>query len=139
VPVVRAGAPHEVAHAALDRLEASTLLERGEVKAFHIEVSLIVRAYIEARFGIDALEMTTREVMVELGAGPADPAALGDCGRFLVACDLVKFAKRRPADAESRALIQVARVFVDATTPEPPVEEQSVVGDAREGDEEEAA
>lgn len=117
VPVVSPAAPHEVAYAALDRLAASTMLERGEVKAFHIEVSQILRTYFEDRFGVDALEMTTREVLVELETAGIDPAVRGDSHTFLRACDLVKFAKRRPDEAESRALIQVARGVVDATVP----------------------
>jgi len=108
---------HEMAHHALDRLEASHLLERGEVKAFHIEVSQILRVYVEARFNVDALEMTTGEVIAGLQGRDLAPGVIDESRRFLVACDLVKFAKRRPSDSESMALIPIVRGIVDATTP----------------------
>ena len=113
--------PHEIACAALDRLESVPLLESAQVKAFHIDVSQVLRAYIEARFGIDALEMTTGELVAALRQDGFGGPLLDDTRRFLDACDLVKFAKRRPGADESRALIPLARRFVDETRPVEPV------------------
>jgi hypothetical protein len=54
-PGARPAAPprpaHEIAYAALDRLEGSSMLERGQVKDFHIAVSQVLRTYIEDRSG----------------------------------------------------------------------------------------
>ena len=111
---------HEAALAALERLEASNLLERGQVKDFHISVSQILREYVEGRFRIDALEMTSGELIAALGTADLGDELIGETRRFLDACDLVKFAKRRPSEAESRGLIPVARRFVDETRPPEP-------------------
>ena len=59
--------PHELALEALARIEESTLLERGQVKEYHIQVSEVIRTYIEGRFQVPALEMTTRDIMHGLG------------------------------------------------------------------------
>lgn len=107
--------PHEVARRALDRLEASTLLARGQVKEFHIEVSQIIRTYAEARFGIDALELTTRELIDALRSQDVGDGAIEEVRRFLESCDMVKFARRRPDEGASMALIPVARAFIEAT------------------------
>ncbi|MDH3735283.1 MAG: hypothetical protein OEU54_17260 [Gemmatimonadota bacterium] len=116
-PAVPPRPPYETAMDALASLEASSLLERGMVKDFHIALSQIVRTYVEGRFRIDALEMTTRELVSALHLAGTDADLLEDTRGFLEACDLVKFAKRRPETAESLRLIPVARRFVEETRP----------------------
>lgn len=107
--------PHEIAFEALRALEAEELPERGEVKTFHIRASDIVRAYVEGRFGVDALEMTTGEVLDGLRGQEVDAGALADFRRLLEGCDLVKFARDRPDLARCREVIPLARSLVDRT------------------------
>lgn len=111
---------HEVAREALDALEAAGLLERGEIKTYHIRLSDIVRVYVEGRFGVDAMEMTTGEVLDGLLRTDADRGAVADVRRVLDRCDLVKFAKLRPAISECRELLPLARRVVDVTAPVEP-------------------
>jgi hypothetical protein len=73
------------------------------VKEYHIAASDILRTYVEARFRVEALEMTTREVLDGLGRVGAGSRFLEGLRTFLEACDLVKFAKARPDVAASRA------------------------------------
>lgn len=101
-----------VALEALARIEASDLLTRGEVKEYHIQVSDVLRHYVEARFDVPALEMTTREVMEGLRRANVDPAFCEALRRFLDPCDLVKFAKARPDAEESRELLELGRELV---------------------------
>jgi hypothetical protein len=114
---------HEVALQALAELEASQLLERGQVKEFHIAASDILRTYVEERFRVEALEMTTREVLDGLADAGADASFRVGLRTFLEACDLVKFAKARPDVDESLAALQLARRIilesVAAASPEP--------------------
>ena len=111
---------HEVAREALDALEAAGLLERGEIKTWHIRLSDILRVYVEGRFGVDAMEMTTGEVIDGLLRTDADRGAVADVRRVLDRCDLVKFAKLRPAVPECRELFPLARRVVDVTVPVEP-------------------
>ncbi|MGB0542450.1 MAG: hypothetical protein ACPGPI_01950 [Longimicrobiales bacterium] len=115
-PVVAPGPPprppHEIALEALDRLEASELLIRGEVKKYHIEASGILRRYVEARFRVTALEMTTWEILDGLARVGAGSGFRGDLRRFLDQCDLVKFAKVLPAQGMSHDLLQLGRDLV---------------------------
>ena len=109
--------PHEDAYEALDRLEASGLVERGEIKEYHILASEIIRTYVEGRFGVYALELTTGEVVEALRSeGLADDAVRAFAG-FADRCDLVKFAKLRPGPEACRGLLEAARTFVDQTQP----------------------
>ncbi|MDZ7294944.1 MAG: BatD family protein [candidate division KSB1 bacterium] len=106
---------HEVALEELDALAHEGLLEAGQVKEFYSRLSEIVRRYIENRFYVDALEMTTAEVMAAM-----DDAALGDdelrmLRELLELSDLVKFAKYVPAEEEHKGATEAAYEFVHRT------------------------
>ncbi len=107
--------PHELALEALDRLKASDLLARGEIKMFYINLSEIIRQYLEGRYFITAMEMTTTEVMNDLAGVEISLNDLTLIRTFLDSCDLVKFAKRIPSGAETADTLQMAYTFVERT------------------------
>ena len=109
--------PHLEAYEALGRLEASDLLERGEIKEYHILASEIIRTYVEGRFGVYALELTTGEVVEGLRSSDLPEDVVEAFGGFASRCDLVKFAKLRPTPLASRGILEAARAFVDQTKP----------------------
>ena len=119
--------PHEDALEALDRLEASDLVARGEIKEYHILVSEIIRTYVEDRFGVYALEMTTGEVVEGFRGVGADLSEdnIQAFEAFAGRCDLVKFAKLRPSPDACRDIIAMARAFVDVTQAHPQSKEHS--------------
>ena len=107
--------PYEVAYEALERLEAKRLPERGEIKQYFIEVSEIIRTYLEGRYPIDALEMTSCEVLTALEQMGLKSAVYDLFPPFFERADLVKFAKHRPDLEACRAMIPMARRLVDET------------------------
>ena len=128
-PVAEAPAPvpparpfHVVALEALDELEASSLLDRGQVKTYHIRISEIIRAYVEGQLEVPALEMTTREVVRGLRRAALSGDIAESFRAFLDRCDLVKFAKLRPGTRDSRALMGTARSLVAMTSGTPQLE-----------------
>jgi hypothetical protein len=125
VPALPSRPPHEVALEALARLEASPLLERGEVKEYHIRASEILRVYVEGRFRVPALEMTTLDLTRGMARVGVDPPLLEEFRQYLHRCDMVKFAKDRPGMEASGALLALGRRLVEATVPvvEAPAEE----------------
>ena len=108
---------HEIALEALAALEASPMLERGQVKEYHIEVSDILRTYVERRFRVDALEMTTREVLAGLERARVDASFRDGLRAFLDQCDMVKFAKVRPDADVSRQVLELGRRLVQRSAP----------------------
>lgn len=115
-PVAPAAPPrpaHEIALEALARIEASDLLATGRVKEYHIEVSEVLRRYVEARFDVTALEMTTWEVLAGLEKAGVDADFRDGLRGFLDQCDLVKFAKVRPDGSRSRAVLTMGRELVE--------------------------
>jgi len=117
LPQAPARPPHEVALEALARLEASPLLERGEVKEYHIQVSDILREYVEGRFHVPALEMTTRDLTEGLAAAGVDAPIREGFRIFLERCDMVKFAKYRPDAGASGEVLAMGRSLVERTIP----------------------
>lgn len=117
---------HELALEALAALEATPLLARGQVKEFHIEVSEILRTYVERRYRVDALEMTTVEVLSGLEDAGVDGGFRDGLKRFLDQCDLVKFAKVRPDAPSSLALLRLGRELVESSTPAVPIPDVDV-------------
>ncbi len=112
--------PHVWALAELDVLLAEKLIERGLLHEFYYRLSGIVRTYIELRFGLVAPERTTEEFLSEATRSNAPGWGHKDLlGEFLLACDLVKFARHEPRGAEIDASIQTARSFVQETAPGP--------------------
>jgi len=109
--------PEEVAYAELERLLAAGLLEAGRVKEFYVELAEIVRRYLAARFGIDSFERTTSELLEGLRAVRLGAGHLAATAEILTACDLVKFARLRPAAEESRVTVERVYRFVDETRP----------------------
>jgi len=116
-PSVPARPAHEIALEALARLEDSPMLERGQIKEYHIEASDIVRRYVEARFEVTALEMTTWEIIAGLERREVDSEVRDGLRQFLDRCDLVKFAKVRPESDQALSTLQSGRALVESTIP----------------------
>jgi hypothetical protein len=110
---------HEIALEALEALERSPLLERGQVKEYHIEASDILRTYVERRFLVAALEMTTHEVLAVLQQAGVDESFRRGLREFLEQCDRVKFAKVRPDTDACRRLLEAGRGLVRDSVPRP--------------------
>jgi hypothetical protein len=93
--------PEEWALEQLDRVKDRQLIENDAFKEFHIEVSNIIRVYLEQKFSILALESTTSELIHELQQRKsAEENYIMLLRRFLEVCDLVKFAKYRASSRE---------------------------------------
>jgi len=104
------------ARARLAALENAGMPAPEVADAWWVELSGVVRAYIEHRFAIRAPELTTEEFLREAGraaALEADHRRL--LASFLADCDRVKFAGHLPDADESRAALAAARRFVDET------------------------
>ena len=55
--------PHEVAYEKLAAIETSDWLQRGDMETYHTQIAYVLRQYINARYQIPALELTTTDVL----------------------------------------------------------------------------
>ena len=101
--------------AELDQLTDSDLLVKGDVKQFYIQLSEIIRKYIEGRFYIVAIEMTTMQLIYNMEQIEVDKDIVELTSEFLESCALVKFAKYIPTEQENQIAIQQAYDIVNKT------------------------
>ena len=107
--------PDELALEQLKQLRTSDLLNRGEIKRYHVEVSEIIRRYLEGWFLIDALEMTSGEIVESLSQRNLEKKQIQVCESFLTRCDLVKFAKLQPVRSHCEQTLDLAFDLVNRT------------------------
>lgn len=107
---------YEQAMAGLQALQTRGPPGDDDADDWYVQLSAVVRRYLENRYRLRAPELTTEEFLREA----RHSAELSDehrvlLSKFLVSCDRVKFAGYRPAPAESSALLDQARAFVEDT------------------------
>lgn len=108
--------PWEVALGSLQRLKTRKLWEQGLEKDYFTDLTDILRVYLFERFGINAMEMTTRQIMDKIY--DSDLRDKKDyVKQILNIADFVKFAKVRPLPADSIAAYDNAVKFVEETIP----------------------
>lgn len=109
-------AHHEWARQQIAALVADELVQKGRVQEFYYRISGIVRGYIERRFDIRAPEMTTEEFLASAASDRRFRTVVTEqLDRFLSACDLVKYACRKPRSEESDTVLRTAGDFVERT------------------------
>jgi hypothetical protein len=112
--------PYEVAMRDLRQLKSKNLWEQGLEKEYFTRLTEILRIYLDRRFGINAMEMTSREIMDHLYN--SDVKDKRDYVRqILSVADFVKFAKVRPLPADNIEAYENAVKFVEETKPVPAV------------------
>ena len=115
---VRVVPAHEIALLALQKLKDDKLWQNNKVKQYYIELTDILRKYIEARFEVEAMEMTTDEITVIFKSIDIDDELKHKLKNILVLADLVKFAKAQPIANEHDTCLGNAFDFVNKTIPE---------------------
>jgi len=108
--------PHITALEELESLRLKKLWQSDKVKEYYSELTDIVRAYIEAQFGVQAVEMTTDEILTGLNnIGIINTQAIGKLSNTLQTADLVKFAKATPHALENDTAMTYSVDFVQET------------------------
>jgi hypothetical protein len=105
--------PHLLALEQLEDLRHQKLWQNGKVKEYYTGLSDIIRAYIEAQFPVNAIEMTTHEILIGLQFSGINSDAMGKLSSALELADLVKFAKAQPSAIENDLSINHLIDFVN--------------------------
>ncbi len=134
---VPARPPHELAFEALARLRQTDFDDLEELRRYYFEISEVVRTYVERRFGLNATDLTTEEILPQL-RGLFDAELEDRLRQFLVGTDGVRYAAQVPETREIEATYEAALSFVEATVPAPEETEAEDESEAaREDDREE--
>lgn len=111
--------PYDLAVQRLEELREQHLPERGQEKEYYTRLTDILRQYLEGRFGINAMEMTSSEIRRRVNASPETRLPARHLDELLRIADFVKFAKVRPLPDDNVKSYNSAVQFVKDTRPTP--------------------
>jgi len=111
---------YEIAAARLDDLRARPRPDAQAMDSFFVELSDIVRRYLEDRFGLHAQELTTEEFLEVAAASPdLDDDRRRFLRKFLNSADQVKFARHVPEAADVETFLAAVGDFLVRTREQP--------------------
>jgi hypothetical protein len=112
--------PVEVALRQIAELAAWHVVGPDDVERLHIQLSDVLRRYLEKRFDLPATRRTTAEFFAALAtAGSLANGAQTLLSDIFQRCDEAKFAGVVPGAAECQRLVTLARSFVEETAKAP--------------------
>lgn len=114
--------PHEQAIKELDAIREQKLWQQGLSKAYYTQITETLRRYIDGRFGINAMEMTSGEILDLIRQNDEAKPLYENLRQILSLADFVKFAKMNPLPDENDLSLANAYRFVEQTKP---VEEEA--------------
>ncbi len=112
--------PYEKAISELKILRTGKLWENGQERQYFTRLTDILREYLQGRFGINAMEMTSDQVNKAVRRDKEAAVNKDYVARVLEVADFVKFAKMRPLPDDSIGAFENALRFVEATRPVAP-------------------
>lgn len=117
----RISLPHEKFLEELAELERKQQWLNGELKAYHISLTDIMRRWLAERYRIHAMEMTTFEMVRALKKQQVAPGSVMQMERILRTADMVKFAKGIPDREENETVMKLAISFIQNTAVYPQI------------------
>lgn len=120
--------PYELAMERLNTLREQRLGESGQDRQFYTELVDILRQYLEGRFGINAMEMTSTQIVRALRENTETRMSADEIKNVLAIADFVKFARQRPLADDNARSLRRAFEFVESTRPQPETQETPADG-----------
>lgn len=106
---------HIVALRKLDKYRGDKLWIPEKQKAFYSGVTDTLREYLEGRYGVGAMEMTTKETMQALKSADIPDDLKNELQQLFETADYVKFAKYVADNEENARVVPFAVRFVTST------------------------
>lgn len=106
--------PHQAAMKKIEEIKADKQVQREDPKLYYTELTEVLRTYIKERFGFNALEMTSAEIIEHL-MQQKDQQSIDDLKNLFATADLVKFAKYAPLMNENDMNLVNAVDFINQT------------------------
>jgi len=111
----------------LNKLKEEKIWQQGREKEFYSKLTDILRSYIHEREGLNAMEMTSGEILNEIRKVSEVDSVYDNLKQILSTSDLVKFAKYKPYPDENDLSMVNAYFFVNQTRePDPVVADEDV-------------
>ena len=111
---VRKLLPHQRAMKEIEQIKTERLTQSEDQKTYYTKLTDTLRTYLEERFGFNAMEMTSGEIIERLRQHD-DPKAIDELRELLQTADLVKFAKYSVLTNENDRNLASVIDFIDST------------------------
>ena len=105
--------PYDKAVGDLETLRQQKLWQSGKVKEYFSSLTDIAREYIEGQFGVNAVEMTTDDILEEIKPLHFSQETYDKLKDTMEVADLVKFAKYSSSNLESENAMNTMTEFVN--------------------------
>lgn len=115
---------HVRALSELDKLKAEKIWQQGREKEFYSKLTDVLRVYIYEREEINAMEMTSGEILNEIRKTTDVESVYENLKQILSTSDLVKFAKYKPYPDENDLSLVNAYFFINQTREADPVKKE---------------
>ena len=107
--------PHEQAIKELDEIKQQKLWQQGRSKEYYTLITETLRRYIVDRFDINAMEMTSGEILDIIRKQHEADSVYENLKQILNLSDFVKFAKMNPLPDENDLSMVNAYLFINQT------------------------
>ncbi len=114
IKVVKRLLPHQKAMKEIELIKADRMVQSENQKEYYTKLTDTLRKYIEERYGFNAMEMTSGEIIERLTASQ-DRAAIDELKELFITADLVKFAKYSTLINENDKNLVSAIEFINST------------------------
>ena len=125
IRIVKRLLPHQKALQQIEQIKADKMVSSENSKEYYTKLTDTLRKYIEERYGFNAMEMTSSEIIDHLMA-TQDESALSELRHLFLTADLVKFAKYSTLINENDANLVNAIDFINQTKLENEPQEETV-------------
>ncbi|MGN0068800.1 MAG: BatD family protein [Prevotella sp.] len=126
IRIVKKVLPHQKAMNAIDEIRNEKMAASEDQKLYYTRLTDTLRQYIEERFGFNAMEMTSSEILYNLKVA-GDQAMIDELKELFYTADLVKFAKHSALINENDLNLINAINFIDQTKLEGQPTEERIV------------
>ena len=114
VRIVKKVLPHQRAMQEIEQIKADKMVMSEDQKAYYTKLTDTLRKYIEERFGFNAMEMTSTEIIMKLQE-TGDRKMIDELRELFMTSDLVKFAKYSTLINENDSNLVNAIEFINTT------------------------
>ena len=108
-------AAHITALNKLQNLNKQKLWQKGELKEYYSEISTIIREYTELRFGFNALELPTSDILLKLTQIKIEKETIQNIETILKRSDNIKYAKGFSIEEENKQTMNLSVDFIKKT------------------------
>lgn len=116
---------HIIALQKLEQIKSEKSWQSGDIKLFYTQVTDVIREYMDNQFSINAMELTTDEILSLAKKNPEFEQVRQILRDMLELSDLVKFAKFIPMEDDNNRSMLNAFAFVEKTMPQPEPESET--------------